>query len=238
LYPARLELIQQRVEAFKAGMALKVEREKVAWLLEHGAAGFDRASARYEAELGAIIQLLDRYLQAATTANEPSVLPAPVGDLLDEMTARTFDDYRGVPGTVITTEEARILSIPQGSLTDQERRQIQEHVTHTFQFLAQIPWTPDLQRIPEIARSHHEKLNGSGYPYGIKGQDIPIQSRMMTIADIYDALTASDRPYKRAMSPERALDVLGTEARAGALDANLLELFIAAQVFRRVAPSR
>src|SRR5439155_8155469 len=128
---------------------------------------------------------------------------------------------------VITPEEARILAISRGSLNDEEYRQIQSHVVHTFQFLTQIPWTRDLARVPEIAAAHHEKLDGSGYPAGRHGPDIPIQARMMTISDIFDALTASDRPYKTTMSVDRALDILGEERRSGAIDPALLDLFIA-----------
>jgi HD-GYP domain-containing protein (c-di-GMP phosphodiesterase class II) len=137
---------------------------------------------------------------------------------------------------VLTPEEASILAITKGSLTETERREIQQHVVHTFQFLAQIPWTKEFRRVPEIARSHHEKLDGSGYPHGITGDEIPVQSRMMTIADIYDALTASDRPYKAAVPVDKALDILQAERRAGALDGDLLDLFLAARVYERTLP--
>ena len=108
-------------------------------------------------------------------------------------------------------------------------------MVHTFQFLTQIPWTRELRRVPEIARSHHEKLDGSGYPFGICADDIPLQSRMMAIADIYDALTSTDRPYKKAVRVEEALDILDAERRAGALDGGLLDLFIEARVYERTA---
>src|SRR6267142_449094 len=150
-----------------------------------------------------------------------------------KLTARSWEDHRGRRRTVLTPEEASILAITKGSLTESERREIQQHVVHTFQFLAQIPWTREFRRIPEIARSHHEKLDGSGYPFGFHGDQIPVQSRMMTIADIYDALTATDRPYKKAVRVEEALDTLREEHRAGALDGALLEVFIEARVFER-----
>ena len=97
---------------------------------------------------------------------------------------------------------------------------------HTYQFLSQIPWTTELRHVPEIARAHHEKLDGSGYPKGRRAADIPIQGRMMTISDIFDALTAADRPYKAMMSHERALDILAQERRSGTIDPALLDLFI------------
>jgi HD-GYP domain-containing protein (c-di-GMP phosphodiesterase class II) len=133
---------------------------------------------------------------------------------------------------VITPEEAHILS-SRAEASEEEYRQIQSHVEHTFQFLSQIPWTKELRHVPDIARAHHEKLDGSGYPEGRRGTEIPIQSRMMTIADIFDALTASDRPYKSAVSVERALDILAHERRVGAIDAALLELFTALKPWER-----
>jgi len=119
-------------------------------------------------------------------------------------------------------------------LTEEEREQIQSHVVHTYQFLSQIPWTKEIKRIPTIARAHHEKLDGSGYPYALRGEEIPIQSKMMTIADIFDALTAADRPYKKAVPVEKALGILSEEVRAGCLDPLLFQMFVARKVFQRV----
>jgi len=119
------------------------------------------------------------------------------------------------------------------ALTAEEFKQIQSHVVHTYQFLIQIPWTKELRGVPEIARSHHEKLNGSGYPNRLGAAEIPVQSKMMTISDIFDALTASDRPYKAAVPVARALDILGFERKAGAVDADLLELFIAVRPWEK-----
>ena len=107
-------------------------------------------------------------------------------------------------------------------------------ITWTYRFLKQIPWTRELAQVPEIAYAHHEKLDGKGYPRQLPPQAIPVQSRMMTIADIYDALTAADRPYKKAIAHERALDILDADARTGKLDAELLRIFVAADVARRV----
>jgi HD-GYP domain-containing protein (c-di-GMP phosphodiesterase class II) len=165
--------------------------------------------------------------------NEPSVQPQDFAGQLLRITARSWDDHRGRRRTVITPEEASILAITRGSLTDAERREIQQHVVHTFQFLRQIPWTREFRRIPEIARSHHERLDGTGYPSALRGEQIPVQSRMMAIADIYDALTATDRPYKKAIRVEEALDILRDEQATGALDGALLDLFIDARIYDR-----
>ena len=119
-----------------------------------------------------------------------------------------------------------------------ERGEIESHVTHTFNFLQKIPWTKDLRGVPNIAYAHHEKVNGRGYPRRLAATDIPIQSRMMTVSDIYDALTANDRPYKRAISTERALDILHMEVNDGFLDPELVELFVAAKVYERAGVLR
>ena len=142
-------------------------------------------------------------------------------------------DGDGTPRSLLNEDEVRLLSIPKGSLDDSERRQIESHVTHTFNFLKQIPWTKELRHIPEIAQGHHEKLNGSGYPYKLAEPQIPMQTRMMTISDIFDALTASDRPYKRALPTEKALDILKMEAGHHLIDTQLFNLFVDAQIYRK-----
>ena len=102
-----------------------------------------------------------------------------------------------------------------------------------FSFLQAIPWTSELRNIPEIARAHHEKLNGRGYPYQLSAPEIPVQSRMMTISDIFDALAAADRPYKKAVSVERALEILDLSVTDGELDADLVTIFKEARIYRR-----
>jgi HD-GYP domain-containing protein (c-di-GMP phosphodiesterase class II) len=93
-----------------------------------------------------------------------------------------------------------------------------------------------MRGIPEIAYGHHEKLDGSGYPRGLTAAQIPLQAKMMTISDIYDALTAQDRPYKRAVPRDVAIDILRTEAGEGKLDKDLLDIFIAKRIFQETAP--
>ncbi|HEX8152354.1 MAG TPA: HD domain-containing phosphohydrolase, partial [Thermoanaerobaculia bacterium] len=119
-----------------------------------------------------------------------------------------------------------------------ERVEIESHVTHTFNFLQKIPWTRDLVGVPNIAYAHHEKLNGRGYPRKLTADDIPVQSRMMTVSDIYDALTAADRPYKRAVPTERAIDILRMEMNDGLLDPTLVHLFVDAKVYERAGVLR
>jgi hypothetical protein len=226
LPPLRLELIRQRAEILKRGLELRYARQKLGRLLRGAREGFEAQAAMWDLELAALLGEIDTHLATVAAANEPAVMPADVADGIRSIAVRAFVDHLGESHTIITPEEAEILSITRGSLTREEFRQIQSHVLHTFEFLKRIPWTKELRHIPEIANSHHEKLNGSGYPEGRRGIQIPLQSRMMTVSDIFDALTASDRPYKAAVPIERALHILDQERKAGALDSDVFNLFI------------
>ena len=130
------------------------------------------------------------------------------------------------------------LSVRRGTLSPHERSQIESHVSHTYEFLSQIAWTEPLANVPDIAHAHHEKLDGSGYPRHLRADQIPVQSRMMTISDIYDALTAFDRPYKKAVDIVRALDILHLEAKEGKLDQELLKIFVEAKIFELTNPMK
>ncbi|HEY9229387.1 MAG TPA: HD domain-containing phosphohydrolase [Gemmatimonadaceae bacterium] len=111
---------------------------------------------------------------------------------------------------------------------------LESHVEATYQYLIGIPWTEDLKKLPTYAYGHHEYLDGTGYPRKLRGEEIPIQSRMLTIADIFDALTSADRPYKPAVPPEKALEILQVEAHAGRVDSELVQIMIDSQVYRRI----
>jgi len=164
-------------------------------------------------------------------ANEPTILPRDARGTLERLVARTYRDRRGGTATLLLPAEFRFLSIAQGSLSPEERLDVESHVTHTWRFLSTIPWTPDLARVPQIAYGHHEKLDGSGYPRRVGPAEIPPATRALTVCDIYDALTASDRPYKKAMPRERALDVLEAEAAHDKLDRWMVRTFIEGRVW-------
>jgi hypothetical protein len=185
----------------------------------------------FEFEKNQKIVELDAFLTFITKANEPTVLPEGSFDELAALSREMYTDFDGIQRQLLGDEELKFLMIRRGNLDDRERREIESHVTHTFRFLEQIPWTRELKNIPKIAYGHHEKLNGRGYPRAIGADEIPVQTRMMTISDIFDALTASDRPYKRAVPLERALDILHAEAKEGMLDDALLRTFVEARVF-------
>lgn len=177
------------------------------------------------------IRRLDGFWYSVVAANEPSILQdETAADLREIAQYQALTAYED-PTALINAEELNALSIAKGSLTPEERLEIESHVTHTENFLRLIPWTPELSNIPDIAAAHHEKLNGAGYPKGLVKNQIPVPSRIMTVCDIYDALTASDRPYKPAVPHEVAFNILNAEAKSGLLDQDLVDIFIEARVF-------
>ncbi|MGH7719814.1 MAG: HD-GYP domain-containing protein, partial [Gemmatimonadaceae bacterium] len=237
LYPAHLEAIRHRFARLKQAAELELERRRADHLLRHGRAGYDDLMIELRRELQARHQQMDRFLAMVLEANEPSLLYDNDVPDLRELSTHVFLGDDGALQPLLREEEILMLSIPKGTLDAHERSEVESHVAHTYRFLKQIPWTEQLRRIPEIAYGHHEKLNGQGYPRGVCADQIPVQSRIMTIADIYDALTASDRPYKRAVPAEQALDILRGEAMEGLLDRELLRLFVEARVWgRRMGP--
>ncbi len=234
LYPAQLEIIRGRFRYLKLALQKHYTAEKVRYFLTATREQALRASQWLDEEFARRLQELDSYLEFIVKANEPTVLPQGGLEKLLEIAQLSYEED-GERIRYLEEDEVRLLSITKGSLSDEERAEIESHVTHTYNFLSKIPWTSELRPVPEIAYAHHEKLNGSGYPRRLSAPEIPLQSRMMAIADIYDALTAWDRPYKRAVPTEKALDILQAEVKAGLLDAELFRLFVEAEVYRQVS---
>ncbi|HEY0591561.1 MAG TPA: HD domain-containing phosphohydrolase, partial [Thermoanaerobaculia bacterium] len=233
LYPLQMDLIRSRFEFLIRSVEGAARERKMLYLLEKGRDGYEEFAAGVDREAAEEIRRAEEDLAFIVRSNEPTILPEGEFHYLQELAKRDYIDLHGTRRLLLEPEEVARLSIRKGNLDQSERSEIESHVTHTFEFLSKIPWTNDLQRIPEIAYAHHEKLNGRGYPRGLDEPRIPIQSRMMTVSDIYDALTASDRPYKRAISTDRALDILGMEVKDGLLDRDLVRIFIEAKVFER-----
>src|SRR5436190_1731519 len=238
LYPHQIEIVRGRFEFVMKSVENEANRKKIDYLLQHGRDGYDAFSSNVDAELQSELDRLQKDFAFIAQSNEPTVLPEGDFNYLRQLATLDFTDIRGERRLLLDPEEARILSIRKGNLDATERIEIESHVTHTFNFLQKIPWTRDLASVADIAYAHHEKLNGRGYPRKLTAGGIPIQSRMMTVSDIYDALTASDRPYKRAVPTERALDILRMEMNDGLLDPALVGVFIEAKVYERAGVLR
>jgi HD-GYP domain-containing protein (c-di-GMP phosphodiesterase class II) len=131
----------------------------------------------------------------------------------------------GGKAPLLEAEELLCLSVRKGTLTDAERRLMESHAEMTGDMLRRMAFSRNYKQVPEWAASHHELLDGGGYPNRLTGREIPREVRLLTILDVFDALTARDRPYKPALPVERALEILDGMARDGQLDAEILALF-------------
>jgi HD-GYP domain-containing protein (c-di-GMP phosphodiesterase class II) len=233
LYPAQLEVIKQRFGLVRRALENENLQSKLDYLLQNGREEYLATQAKFDLHLAEQMSEVDEHAKAIIWANEPTVLPEGNFDRLLQIANLHYEDLEGKKRPILSPEEVQMLSIRKGSLDEEERLQIESHVLHTVSFLQQIPWTNELRNIPEIARGHHEKLNGTGYPYRLSAPEIPMQTRMMTISDIFDALAAADRPYKKAVSIEKALDILQLSVDDGELDPGLFDVFVSARIFDR-----
>jgi response regulator RpfG family c-di-GMP phosphodiesterase len=231
LYPMQLDLIAHRFDYLYMELEARLEREKVRLLMELNRPEALARIASLEEEYRQRRLEIEKGFEAILQANEPTVLPEGKFESIYEIARQSYHDPRGVKRPVLTSEEVRYLSIPKGSLSADERSQIESHVVHSFNFLLQIPWTRQIREIPRIVRAHHEKLNGTGYPRKLRGDEIPVQAKIMTICDIFDALSASDRPYKKAVDAGRALGILEMSVKDQELDPELYRLFREAKIF-------
>ncbi len=172
------------------------------------------------------------------TLNEPTITdldPEVVLEgILREIDQIECMDITGHKVNILTDNDMTNLMIRRGSLNSEERLEIESHVIETYKFVSKIPWPPEYRRIPEIAMRHHEKLDGTGYPDGLKGKEsTSLQSRIMAIADIYDALTAQDRPYKKSVPINTVIKILKEEAENSKLDSDLVNLFIESRLYEK-----
>ncbi len=230
LFPHELDAVKNRFKIIKQATELKFSKEKIACLLKEERERALSLILTWDEETKNRIRELDRYFQIICEVNEPTVIKKSGFEMLKQMAGLIFRD-NGNRQRLLTSREIEVLSIPKGSLSNEERKEIESHVTHTFNFLSRIPWTSELKKVPNIAYAHHEKLDGSGYPHGLTDDKIPIEAKMMTIADIYDALTAWDRPYKRAVPVENALQILQWEVDDGKIDPDLFQIFLEAKLY-------
>jgi HD-GYP domain-containing protein (c-di-GMP phosphodiesterase class II) len=248
LYPAQLESIEQRLAILQSQWQLSCAQAKFQIGIAHQANSdcpHCHQQQRLDMELQDKLDRLHQHWELVKKLDDPQVNFVPglldsiesISHDLQELSHWQYTNFQGHLQPILTAAEIEQLMIPRGSLTLAERQQIEAHVVHTYDFLQQIPWTKHLQQVPAIAGAHHEKLNGSGYPRGVKAVDIPIQSQMMAIADIYDALTANDRPYKPKFSIDRSLSILRQEAESHKINADLLDLFEQQQIYQVVGHS-
>jgi len=231
LYPHDLSLIRQRFDFVIRTIEADVLARKLAAAVRGAPAdelaAFDREIADRRNEI-------EESWKTVEGANEPTVLAAGEFQRIEELGRKAYTRLDGEVETLLSAREVQSLSVMRGSLTSEEFNEIRSHVSHTYRFLSQIPWGKTFSRVALIAGAHHERLNGTGYPNRLRAEEIPLQSKLMTISDIFDALTASDRPYKRAVPVEKALHILSLEVKDGHVDPDLIRIFMESRVWEPV----
>lgn len=184
------------------------------------------------------IELLESARELIIRADDPATfIDGELKEKLEALSKVTFTGEDGNVYPLLTPAELASITVAKGTLTDEERKIMEDHVVITAKMLSKLPFTKKLARAPELACMHHEHLDGKGYPKGLKGDEIPLEARILAIADIYDALTASDRPYKKGMPVENALKIMGFMVKDGKLDSNIMDLFIKQKVWEKLTDS-
>jgi HD-GYP domain-containing protein (c-di-GMP phosphodiesterase class II) len=234
LYDEDRRVIRMRFSYVRKALQAETAEKKLQLALELSREVLPARFADLDGELARRLSELDEAWAFVLKANEPALMEEGGLERLAEIGRQTYLAPDGELRPYLEAEELGALQVKRGSLTDVERVEIESHVVHTFNFLAKIPWGRRYADVPRIAGAHHEYLNGRGYPRHLAAPDIPVESRIMTIADIFDALTASDRPYKRAVPVDRALGIIEGEVKAGKCDPALFDVFVESQVYKRV----
>jgi len=212
-----------------APAAMRALRERFGRISEKSRAdAFEKIIA---GEPRAEVMLVHETLRSSIDQALIHIEAANIANFMTDAQAEALDKIHDTG--LITPEEFINLRVRRGNLTDSEWEDMRSHVTKSFRMLVQIPWPVELKDLPEVAYTHHEKYDGSGYPRKLKNGEIHFDGHIMCVADIYDALTATDRPYKKAMTHERAHQILmEEEAKRGRILPELVELFFAANCYK------
>jgi len=232
----KLETIYDRIALVRSRFAtLRQEKEKEAWRREAelvdppGRAGRMRVLAAELAQLDEECRFIEHCnVGSECMRNEDQAR-------VREIARREWVNHRGERQALLSDEEVRNLTIQRGTLNPEEREIINQHIVATIKMLESLPYPKHLRRVPEFAGGHHERMDGTGYPRGLRREEMSVQARAMAIADIFEALTAGDRPYKEAMKISQALTILGRMKQDQHVDPDLFDVFIREKVYLRYA---
>jgi HD-GYP domain-containing protein (c-di-GMP phosphodiesterase class II) len=226
----RIQYIRLRMAYISQKIKLEGQNAKIE-ILQNGA---DSGNLKIlETETHNKLEEIKEIREFINKCNEPGeFLDDETLERLKEISQKTYIDDEEQQQPFLTEDELVNLSIRRGSITEAERKKMQSHAAVTLKMLKQIPFTKKLKNIPAFAGAHHEFINGKGYPLGLKGDEIPFEGKLMAVTDIAEALTASDRPYKKAMPLETVNRILRSMAEKEELDSNLVELFIEKEVYK------
>ncbi|MBN2568594.1 MAG: GAF domain-containing protein, partial [Deltaproteobacteria bacterium] len=221
-----IDTVKTRMEVLKRDMEIKY--------LRHDAGGGGEGSSYGNVEYGSYkkeIKGLDDDLACLERINRTSEFLSDDDLGRVRLIARRRWSIDGKEMNLLTNDEIDSLSVRRGTLNDRDRDIINSHTTIGFKMLSQIPFPKRLKDVPFFATAHHEMINGKGYPRGLKGDEIPLQVRIITFADTFEALTASDRPYKKGNTLSQAMQILGLMVKDRHLDADLFELFMKDKIY-------
>jgi HD-GYP domain-containing protein (c-di-GMP phosphodiesterase class II) len=224
----RIELIKTRFDAIKRARQAEALQRKVD-MLSNGA---DLVKIKEVDEaLQQELTQLDTDLEFLVTVNRGGeFMEDEKIERLKSISRRTYE-VNGEQKPFLTENEVYNLSIRKGTLNTEDRKKIEEHALVSIEMLRELPFPKKMQHVPEYAGGHHEKLNGKGYPFGLTAEQLPLQARIMAVADIFEALTAHDRPYKRPMPLSKAIQIMGFFVKDQELDPDVVNLFIKEKVF-------
>lgn len=183
-----------------------------------------------EQEFG-ILENIDNYFEFLFDINRKGYITDNEEQKINDIARLEFEDVDGKTKELLDEFEVENFTIRRGNLTDEERAEMNVHVTYTYDILQNIPWIKGLKEVPNIAGSHHEKIDGTGYPKGLKGDEIKVSYKILGMLDIFEALTARDRPYKPPMTIEKAISVLESEVKDGHLDKEMFDIFVNERVY-------
>ena len=229
----RIGLIDTRFEVLKRDAELAALRRQLALRPVADARAEMRELQALQHEMRALES--DReFLRRCNTGSE-AMRPEDQQRVRDIGTRREWRNVDGVQTHFLTAEELENLTIRSGTLTQAERDTINHHIVATIKMLETLPWPRHLKNVPEYAGGHHERMDGQGYPRGLTREQMSVQARMMGIADIFEALTAADRPYKRGMTLSQALGIMVRMRDGGHIDPDLFDVFVREGVYLRYA---
>jgi HD-GYP domain-containing protein (c-di-GMP phosphodiesterase class II) len=225
-------LSHEAIETIATRFAL-IEALRITPICQHGSIGNEneRESNSVRELVKNVKREIDLDLNLIRKVNRATFLSEEDLATLRIIASKTYKDLEGNVRRYLTDQEMESLSVRKGNLTGEEYKRIQTHVEVTYNIVRNIPFTKTLRNVPFFSASHHELLDGTGYPRGLKGDDIPVQSRILAAVDIFDALTAADRPYRRAINPEKGGEILRAEAKAGRLDKDIVNLFLDKELY-------
>jgi len=235
----RIHLVDTRFEVLKRDLEITALKQKLKLFSESGlgeVVARERLARIDQALRDGLRQLeSDReFLRYCNVGGE--VMPAEARDRVNLIgTEYEWIDVSGATADFLTEDEIKNLTISRGTLTNEEREKIKHHIVATIKMLEALPWPKHLSNVPEYAGGHHERMDGKGYPRGLNREQMSVQARVMGIADIFEALTAKDRPYKPGKTLSESLQILGNFKLDGHIDPDLFDVFVRKKVYLRYA---